>query len=782
MPQTSSRFPLFVSVILGCLLLAGSSAPPSRSALPPTNNALPVLSGTAQVGRTLQVSTGTWSPTPASYEYAWHRCNLTVTTCQLSPTTASSPSYLLTAGDVGFRIVPQVAPDGLWHASANSPASAAVVGASSTPLNSVRPVLSGSAQAGQSLQVTTGTWSPAPSSYVYAWHRCSSSGINCQLSPTTSSSATYLLTSGDVGFTLVAQVAPDGLWSSSASSAASALVIGSAPSGPPVNSVRPALSGTAQVGQTLQVSNGTWSPTPSSYAYAWHRCSSSGCQLSPTSSSNASYMLTSGDVGFTLVAQVAPNGLWGSSANSGLSAVVVAATAAAPVSGTPVNSVRPSLSGSAQVGQWLSVSTGSWSPTPSSYAYAWHRCSSSGSCSLSPSSSSSSSYLVGSGDVGYAIVAQVAPNGLWGSSVSSAPSALVAGTAVASTSTGVIEGIGLLRFGNSYGSGSNYNRYAYVLVGRMDAAAAAKLPGKALVYMSGVDVNASYNTGVDYQTASANGWLLRDANGTVMTGYGHYLGDVGSTAYQQEWIRQVSSFLSQSGAEGVYIDDVLGNISTWSNCKCFPAKYSNLGAWQSAMVSFIRAVGPALKSRGFYVLASSHTYVEGAAGNQDGSLEAEWWRQLAPSVSGLMNEYWAQNAGDERSRSIGPNWDMQWDGWQRLVSVAQDAGADFFGITYGSSAVPARIRFAKGSFLLDWHGRGGGVIYERTDGGDPWDASYTADIGDPVSAKTQIATGVWQRQYSAGIVVVNATLSSVTVTVAGSTRTIAATDALILPA
>ena len=106
MPQTSSRFPLFVSVILGCLLLAGSSAPPSRSALPPTNNALPVLSGTAQVGRTLQVSTGTWSPTPASYEYAGsaHRCNLTVTTCQLSPTTASSPSYPLTAGDVGFGV------------------------------------------------------------------------------------------------------------------------------------------------------------------------------------------------------------------------------------------------------------------------------------------------------------------------------------------------------------------------------------------------------------------------------------------------------------------------------------------------------------------------------------------------------------------------------------------------------------------------------------------------------------------------------------------------------
>ena len=114
----------------------------------------------------------------------------------------------------------------------------------------------------------------------------------------------------------------------------------------------------------------------------------------------------------------------------------------------------------------------------------------------------------------------------------------------------------------------------------------------------------------------------------------------------------------------------------------------------------------------------------------------------------------------------------------------QDAGADFFGITYGSSAVPARIRFAKGSVLLDWHGRGGGVIYERTDGGDPWDASYTADIGDPVSAKTQIATGVWQRQYSAGIVVVNATLSSVSPSPPGerSPEPSAHTTALVLPA
>ena len=35
------------------------------------------------------------------------------------------------------------------------------------------------------------------------------------------------------------------------------------------NVTAPKISGTPKVGQTLRVSNGTWSPTPTSYAYAW---------------------------------------------------------------------------------------------------------------------------------------------------------------------------------------------------------------------------------------------------------------------------------------------------------------------------------------------------------------------------------------------------------------------------------------------------------------------------------------------------------------------------------
>ena len=274
--------------------------------------------------------------------------------------------------------------------------------------------------------------------------------------------------------------------------------------------------------------------------------------------------------------------------------------------------------------------------------------------------------------------------------------------------------------------------------------------------MAGVDISTQFSTGVDYTTAFNNGWLLKDAAGNYMTGYGSYLGDVGSAAYQQRWADNVGNFLAQTGANGVYIDDVLSNISTWSDCGCFPAKYPSQAAWQNAMVSWVASIGPALKARGFQVVASAHAFIPGDLRSNDGSLEVAWWRQLAPYLTGLSTEYWSQNpANPSQIRTTGAQWYQQWDNWQQLVSVAQNAGVDFFGLTYGSASTPGLMRYARGSFLLDWHGRGGAVSFEPKDGSDPWNPAATTDIGLPAGSKVQIAPGVWQRQYSAGIVVVN---------------------------
>ena len=121
------RLSLLLSAAACCVGLVTAGAPAATPTL--ALSAPPVLSGTAQVGQTLQVSTGTWSPAPSSYLYAWHRCNSAGTNCSLSPTSTLSSSYPLTAGDVGFRIVPQVAPDGQWALSVNTAPSAVVAAA-----------------------------------------------------------------------------------------------------------------------------------------------------------------------------------------------------------------------------------------------------------------------------------------------------------------------------------------------------------------------------------------------------------------------------------------------------------------------------------------------------------------------------------------------------------------------------------------------------------------------------------------------------------------------------
>src|SRR5262245_17033306 len=71
----------------------------------------------------------------------------------------------------------------------------------------------------------------------------------------------------------------------------------------------------------------------------------------------------------------------------------------------------------------------------------------------------------------------------------------------ASTST---PGILALRNGDQFSSSGGYDRYSYLIVGRNNAAAAGSIATKALVYMSGTDVQVSWSTGVSYSEASAN--------------------------------------------------------------------------------------------------------------------------------------------------------------------------------------------------------------------------------------------------------------------------------------
>lgn len=82
---------------------------------------------------------------------------------------------------------------------------------------------------------------------------------------------------------------------------------------PPVNTVAPAITGTAQEGQTLTCSTGTWTGTPTiTYAYQWKRNN-----VNIGSATNSTYLLVAADVGQSIKCTVtATNGVGSANADS----------------------------------------------------------------------------------------------------------------------------------------------------------------------------------------------------------------------------------------------------------------------------------------------------------------------------------------------------------------------------------------------------------------------------------------------------------------------------------
>ena len=94
---------------------------------------------------------------------------------------------------------------------------------------------------------------------------------------------------------------------------------------PPESTGPPTIAGSAQQGQTLTASQGTWTNSPSSYAFQWQRCDSAGNNCSSISGATASsYVLTTVDVGSTIRIRVtASNSAGSASATSSQTAIVV---------------------------------------------------------------------------------------------------------------------------------------------------------------------------------------------------------------------------------------------------------------------------------------------------------------------------------------------------------------------------------------------------------------------------------------------------------------------------
>ena len=117
----------------------------------------------------------------------------------------------------------------------------------------------------------------------------------------------------------------------------------------PVNTAEPKISGTAQVGQTLTASQGTWSGSPTSFAYQWRRCNAQGNGCAAIGGADTStYLVRNADEGDTLRVRVTAKNADGSaSATSNATDVVKPKAAPPPVS---INGCPAAGSGTLDVG------------------------------------------------------------------------------------------------------------------------------------------------------------------------------------------------------------------------------------------------------------------------------------------------------------------------------------------------------------------------------------------------------------------------------------------------
>jgi hypothetical protein len=217
-------------------------------------------------------------------------------------------------------------------------ASAAARGAA-VPANTSPPTVSGTAQPGQTLTASTGSWSGSePITFSYQWQRCDENGNGCG-DARGATSATYTLQNRDANHTFrVVVTAKNGEGQSTAVSAVTAVAMTPPPApkpGAPANTSLPTISGTATQGQTLTASTGSWSGNqPITFAYTWERCDTSGGHCGNIAGSNHPiYTLQKADVGRTIRVDVtAKNSVGNVSATSAQTGSVAATPAPAPPS------------------------------------------------------------------------------------------------------------------------------------------------------------------------------------------------------------------------------------------------------------------------------------------------------------------------------------------------------------------------------------------------------------------------------------------------------------------
>ncbi|HLX32874.1 MAG TPA: glycoside hydrolase family 25 protein [Gaiellaceae bacterium] len=231
------------------------------------------------------------------------------------------------------------------------------------PVLSTPPSIVGPPEAGMLLAAVPGTWSGGkPLTFTYAWRRCDAAGANCVAIPGATGEK-YTPVTADVGHSLEVAVTATAATGSATELAPATVAVspaGTPPSQRPANLSSPKILGKKQAGQVLASSVGTWSGSPTKFAYRWQRCDATGANcVAIKKATTASYTVTPDDIGAALALVVTATGAGGAASASTAPTDVVVAAPLPPVS-TGSQTVAQGVAGNVQTDGGNAVAT--WQP------------------------------------------------------------------------------------------------------------------------------------------------------------------------------------------------------------------------------------------------------------------------------------------------------------------------------------------------------------------------------------------------------------------------------------
>jgi hypothetical protein len=271
--------------------------------------------------------------------------------------------------------------------------------------------------------------------------------------------------------------------------------------------------------------------------------------------------------------------------------------------------------------------------------------------------------------------------------------------------------------------------------------------------------NAQLTTGVSYDEADTQHpeWFLLNTSGQRFTHRDYsnlWAMDVGSPSYQQRWTNNVLNSLNSLGFDGVFIDDTNPTMKGhYDPTKV--AKYPTDSAYQQATASALAYLGPRIRSAGYDVIGNIGHFGE----------YPEVGRSWLQYMDGAMDENfgkWGNTAGS------GYAWEGYWTNELGSLKYAQEHGKDFLAVTHSADNDVAAARYGWATMLLGAAGNAQFALHSNYTS-ETWFPEYGYDIGEPVGPDIHTSSGVYLRQFSNGIVVVNPTSGQLSADLCGGT-------------